>query len=81
MGINFKGNIREVRTYFTENIPNINGFYQPFLDYVFENADKSKLLSLGVIIADHQWRAAYDAVDPEINSNGMFCKILDVLHG
>ena len=72
-----KGDSIEVRKYFTEHISDVNGFFRPFEDYTFENCtEKTKLLSLGVIISEHQWRSAYDQVDQEVNANGMFCKII-----
>lgn len=76
-----KGDVVTVRQYFTEHVSDISGFYHPFLDFLIKNCKKEELLSMGVIIAEHQALDAYDAVDPEVNSFGMFCKMVTLLNG
>lgn len=76
--------ITDVRLYFTENIGDISGFYSPFLDHIINTSAqdeklKQKLLSLGVIIGEHQFRDSGFEVNPEINSFSMFCKIKALL--
>jgi len=77
-----KGDVVDLRKYFTEHISDINGFYVPFLDYVYANCeDNKKLLSFGATIGEHQFRSGFDQVDPELNSNAMFCKMISIYHG
>jgi DNA polymerase III delta prime subunit len=76
-----EGDIVKTRKYFTEQVSDINNFYPSFLEHVFGNCEQKKLLQIGSIIAEHQFRSAYDSVDPEINSFGMFCEIIHAIHG
>jgi len=76
-----KGEISDLRKYYTEHISDINGLYVPFEKYASENCKQKHRLSMAVVFADHQYRSVYDQVDPEININGMFAKIIKLVHG
>jgi len=76
-----KGDITDLRKYYTEHINDINGIYVPFEKHASSKCEQKHRLTLAVVIADHQYRAAYDQVDPEININGMFAKIIKIIHG
>ena len=75
-----KGDIMKLRKYYTEHINDINGLYVPFEQYASEHCDKKHILSIAVVIAEHQYKSAYDQVDPELNINGMFAKIIKLIH-
>lgn len=75
-----KGDIVSVRKYYTEHITDINGMFVPLEKHAFDNCKKEHRLSLAVVIAEHQWRSAYDQVDPEINMNAMIAKIIKIVN-
>jgi replication-associated recombination protein RarA len=78
-----EGDIIPLRKYFTANITDVNDFFVPFLDYTFDESEvkNEDLLDITTIIADHQFRASFDRVDPEVNMRGAFSKIIQVIHG
>lgn len=76
------GDIGNVRLYFTEHVTDISGFYAPFLAYPFENGfNNSWLLDIASIISEHQALDGYATTDPEINTLGMFSKLIQMFHG
>jgi len=76
--------ILPVRKYYTEYISDLNGIFLPLLNYIVDNDyefSKKHLLSLGKIVSDHQFMAAFDRMEPEVNIFGMISKVIRLLHG
>jgi len=81
-----KGNddILPVRKYYTENISDLNGIFNPLLNYIVDNDyefSKKHLLTIGKIVSDHQFMAAFDRMEPEVNIFGMVSKLIKMIHG
>jgi len=78
-----EGKILPLRKYFTEYITDVDGFYVPFLNYALDKTEieNKYLLDISCIVAEHQFRASFDRVDPEVNIRGAFAEIIQVMNG